>query len=144
MLSVMQFVRLPATFMAPIWADKLKNQISLVFGTAVFYLSGLTGLWFCGSIFMMWIYIILIGIAQSASISLALAFIGLRSETAAEAANLSGMSQSAGYLIAAVGPFFVGYLYDYAHIWNIPIMIMMAVGGLMLLAGIGAGEDRYV
>ncbi|RGR84984.1 CynX/NimT family MFS transporter [Heyndrickxia coagulans] len=144
MLSIMQFISLPSTFMMPIWAERMKNQIALVIITSVFYLVGLAGLFAGGNHFLMWTYILLIGLAQGASISLALAFIGLRSKTAAESANLSGMSQSAGYLVAAAGPFLIGDLYDHTHNWNLPIFMMIAVGVLMLIIGIGAGRNRYV
>ncbi|AEP02388.1 MAG: MFS transporter [Heyndrickxia faecalis] len=144
MVSIMQFVSLPATFMTPIWAERMKNQIPLVFGITIFYLCGLTGLLYGGHMLWMWICIILIGIAQGASISLALAFIGLRSKTATEAANLSGMSQSAGYLVAAAGPFLIGWLYDRAHNWHMPVVVMIICGILMLAAGAGAGRNKYV
>ncbi len=55
MVSIMQFVSLPATFMTPIWAERMKNQIPLVFGITIFYLCGLTGLLYGGHMFWMWI-----------------------------------------------------------------------------------------
>lgn len=78
------------------------------------------------------------------SISLALALIGLRSENAQQAAALSGMSQSFGYLLAAVGPIFVGYLFDQTHSWTMPIVLLIAALIVMGAAGLGAGRDRYI
>ncbi|MDN8817643.1 MFS transporter, partial [Staphylococcus aureus] len=79
-------------------------------------------------------------IGQGSSISLALTLIGLRSENADQAAALSGMSQSAGYLLAAIGPSFVGFLYDHMHSWNGPILLF--IGALVALIGAGLGAGR--
>ena len=44
-----------------------------------------------------------------------------------QAAELSGMSQSIGYVLAAVGPLFIGYLYDLTHLWDTPIITLIIV-----------------
>ena len=49
-----------------------------------------------------------LGIAQGASISLGLTLFVLRTRTAGAAAELSGMAQTVGYLVAALGPVTVG------------------------------------
>lgn len=93
---------------------------------------------------MLAIWMVIIGIGQGSSISLALTLIGLRSENAYQAAALSGMSQSFGYLLAAIGPIFVGYLFDQTHSWTMPIVLLIAALIVMGTAGLGAGRDRYV
>jgi MFS transporter, CP family, cyanate transporter len=50
-----------------------------------------------------------------ASFLLGLAFLGLRSKNARQAAELSGMTQAIGYILTAVGPIFIGSLYDLTH-----------------------------
>ncbi|MGZ4032299.1 MAG: MFS transporter, partial [Tumebacillaceae bacterium] len=90
------------------------------------------------------LWVILIGIAQGASISLALMFIGLRSPNSHVAAELSGMAQSIGYGLAAIGPILFGYLHDVTNGWNVPIVFLMAVAILVLLSGIGAGSYAWV
>ncbi|KHD84313.1 transporter [Heyndrickxia ginsengihumi] len=144
MLSIMQFISLPAAFITPIVADKMNNQITIVVGIDIFYMAGLLGLQWGGNTILLTIWIFLIGLAQGASISLALAMIGLRSENAKQAGDLSGMAQSAGYLLAAIGPIFIGFLFDQTNTWSLPIYMLIFVSIIMLIAGIGAGRNQYL
>ncbi|MFN2744983.1 MULTISPECIES: CynX/NimT family MFS transporter [Bacillus] len=144
MLSLMQFASLPSTFLTPVLAGRFRNQRSIVLALGILYLAGMSGLLYGGSTAMLTFWVILIGIGQGSSISLALALIGLRSENADQAAALSGMSQSAGYLLAAIGPSFVGFLYDHMHSWNGPILLFVAALVALIGAGLGAGRNQYI
>lgn len=144
MLSLMQFASLPSTFFTPVLAGRFRNQKSIVLGLGILYLSGMAGLLYGGSPAMLTFWVILIGIGQGSSISLALTLIGLRSENAHQAAALSGMSQSAGYLLAAIGPSFVGFLYDHTHSWNGPILLFIAALIALIGTGLGAGRNLYI
>ncbi|MGM0949333.1 MAG: CynX/NimT family MFS transporter [Bacillota bacterium] len=144
MVSLMQFASLPSTFLTPVFADRLKHQRGIVAGLTAVYLIGLCGLLVGGSHILLAVWMIIIGIGQGSSISLALTLIGLRSENAQQAAALSGMSQSFGYLLAAVGPIFVGYLFDQTHSWTMPLVLLIAALITMGAAGLGAGRDQYI
>ncbi|MFH0346650.1 CynX/NimT family MFS transporter [Bacillus vallismortis] len=144
MVSLMQFASLPSTFLTPVFADRLKHQRGIVAGLTAVYLIGLFGLLAGGSHILLAVWMIIIGIGQGSSISLALTLIGLRSENAQQAAALSGMSQSFGYLLAAVGPIFVGYLFDQTHSWTMPLVLLIAALITMGAAGLGAGRDQYI
>ncbi|OLQ55828.1 transporter [Bacillus licheniformis] len=144
MVSLMQFASLPFTFLTPVLADRMKHQRGIAAGLTAVYLIGLCGLLAGGSHILLAIWMIIIGIGQGSSISLALTLIGLRSENAQQAAALSGMSQSFGYLLAAIGPIFVGYLFDQTHSWTMPIVLLIAALILMGAAGLGAGRDQYI
>jgi len=45
-------------------------------------------------------------------------FMCLRARNARQASELSGMSQSVGYLLAAFGPTLLGVLFDYSQTWT--------------------------
>nr|WP_200760981.1 MFS transporter [Effusibacillus dendaii] len=143
MLSLMQFVSLPVTFIIPVLAGRLSNQRGLVTIIALLYLVGYAGLLMGGT---RWIslWIILIGIGQGASISLALTFISLRASNADQAAELSGMAQSIGYLLAAVGPVLFGFLHDLTHAWTISILLLMLASVFQLIVGLGAGRNAQI
>ncbi|MCO4852408.1 CynX/NimT family MFS transporter [Bacillus vallismortis] len=143
-VSLMQFASLPSTFLTPVFADRLKHQRGIVAGLIAVYLIGLCGLLAGGSHTLLAIWMVIIGIGQGSSISLALTLIGLRSENAQQAAALSGMSQSFGYLLAAIGPIFVGYLFDQTHSWTMPLILLIAALVAMGAAGLGAGRDQYI
>jgi len=71
-------------------------------------------------------------------------FFSLRTNTGIEAAELSGMAQSVGYLFAAIGPVFVGLLYDLHQSWTVPLIFLIIVSIVIGLAGISAGKDTKV
>ncbi|THE14134.1 MFS transporter [Bacillus timonensis] len=144
MVSLMQLVGLPTTFLAPVVANRLKSQKMMVCVIGIVYLTGIMGLMFAQTNILLIIFIICIGAAQGASISLALTMIGLRTKDSRQAANLSGMAQSIGYLLAAIGPTLVGFLFDYTQSWLMPLVIFIAISILMTIAGVGAGRNRYV
>lgn len=144
MLFFAQIIGLPASFLVPIIADKLKSQRGIVLIMAVCAIGGYGGLLIGESYTVMVISTALIGITLAGSFALALAFLGMRARNARDAAELSGMTQSFGYTLAAVGPMFIGYLYDITHIWTAPLLTLMGVSALVFIFGMGAGRNRYV
>jgi CP family cyanate transporter-like MFS transporter len=143
MLSAMQFVSLPISFVVPVLAARQTNQKGIVVATVIFHLAGYLGLLF-GPAALTWLWMICIGIAVGASISLALAFFGLRTHNARQAAELSGMAQSIGYLLAAVGPILFGFLHDITKTWFFSLMILVIASILLLFVGLGAGRNVYL
>ncbi|MCP6135378.1 MFS transporter, partial [Klebsiella pneumoniae] len=57
--------------------------------------------------------------AGTTTFPLILTLIGLRARTAEGTATLSAFTQSAGYLLAVVGPFVVGLLYAATDAWTL-------------------------
>ncbi|WP_181347827.1 MFS transporter [Thalassobacillus sp. CUG 92003] len=144
MLSGMQVAGLPGTFLSPLLAGKLPHQRGMVAGIGIMYLTGLMGLLIGGNFLMLVISIALIGLAQGSSISLALTLLSLRASTATQASNLSGMAQSVGYFLAAIGPISIGFLYDQLQSWTPAVLILFAIVTLLVIAGLGAGRNDYV
>lgn len=143
MVSLMQFVSLPSTFVVPIIAVRRKNQQGLVGIISLLFALGYLGLLLPGTRFA-WLWVTLIGVAGGASISLALAFFGLRSHHHEQAAELSGMAQSVGYLLAAIGPISIGLIHHATKTWSLPLLALLVTVGLMLVSGLGAGRNVYV
>jgi CP family cyanate transporter-like MFS transporter len=65
--------------------------------------------------------------AATCTFPLILTLIGLRARTSSGTAALSGFTQSAGYLLAAAGPFAVGALYDATGGWDAPLWFLVAL-----------------
>jgi len=84
------------------------------------------------------------GVAGGASIVLALSFFGLRTTNHSQAASLSGMAQSVGYLVAAAGPIAVGALHDATGSWTSPLLVVLAVQLALLVFGMLAGRARVI
>lgn len=144
MVTLMQFSGLPANFIIPVIADRLPNQKGIAIIIGLFCLTGLFGLLVGNSPFIITLCIICLGIALGSAISHSLTLIGLRAINAKQASDLSGMAQSVGYLLAAMGPFIIGFLFDLFHTWSLPLMILIVIAILFTIAGVGAGRNQYV
>lgn len=144
LLSFTQLVGLPASFVIPVLAARFQSQVWLSFFLGLFAVLGYSGLLFGSAYPVLIISIIFIGIALGGSFPLALTYIGLRTQTGQQTAALSGMAQSTGYVLAAVGPLIIGYLYDLTHAWTVPLIMLIVVSVILTVFGMLSGRDRYV
>ncbi|AZU60627.1 CynX/NimT family MFS transporter [Neobacillus mesonae] len=144
MLSFSQLMGLPASFFVPVWAGRLRSQIWLAFMLNLSSMLGFAGLLWGSSYPILIISIILIGIGLGGTFPLALSYIGFRTRNASQAAALSGMAQSTGYILAAVGPLFMGYLFDHTHSWSIPLLTLIMITVIVMIFGMLAGRNKYV
>jgi CP family cyanate transporter-like MFS transporter len=142
MLSLLQLTLLP-TFIIPIIAEKRPNQKSLVVISFTLFTLGISGLMF-SSLAVISLSIIAIGIAGGIAFSLSMMFFSLRTSTPKEAADLSGMAQSIGYILAAVGPFLFGLLHDLTNNWQSSLFLLIGMTIILLFVGLNAGSSKKV
>ncbi len=142
MLLLFQLISLPATLLIPIIANKIKNQKLMASLISLVYFIGMLMFLFSETEDAVIISMIFLGLGMGGSISLAIGFITLRTPHSKKAAELSGMSQSAGYLLAAFGPILVGFIYDISKSWTSAIMVLVVAIGLLTLFGLKAGKDE--
>ena len=143
MVSVMQFAQIPMTFIIPIIAGKMASQRSIVIFFTLCYLIGFSGVLFeWTSLAVLWM--IFLGFAGGSSFGLVLMFFVLRTETAFEAADLSGFAQSVGYLLAAIGPVLFGFVHDATNSWTIPIILFIAMSILLFFASYASAKNRTI
>jgi MFS transporter, CP family, cyanate transporter len=86
----------------------------------------------------------LAGFAGGACIVLALSLFGLRTAHHTEAAALSGMAQSVGYLVAAAGPIAVGALHDATGSWTSALTVLVVLELILIGFGYLAGRRRLI
>lgn len=144
LLSYVQFIGLPSAFIAPILAERLPSQSWLIAIIGTMVTVGFGGLLFGGPPFVIIIWVTIIGLSLGATISLSLALLGMRARSAKDASMLSGMAQSFGYFLAAIGPILVGFLYDVFESWHIPLIAIIIICVMMTISGFGAGRNKYV
>ncbi|KKE80224.1 MULTISPECIES: CynX/NimT family MFS transporter [Bacillaceae] len=144
MLSFTQFIGLPASFLVPVIAEKFRNQQGVVISIIISSFLGYGGLLLGTTTTMMVISCTFIGFTLAGAFSLALTLIGLRARTAIEAAELSGMAQTLGYLLAATGPLLIGFLNDISNGWTLPLIVILIDSVIVLIFGLGAGRNKYV
>lgn len=144
LLSITQLSGIPASFFIPVIAGRYRSQIWIALVLGLLSIIGYAGLLLGSSYPVLIISIIFIGVALGGNFPLALSYIGLRSRNAQRAVELSGMTQSTGYILAAIGPLLIGYLYDMTHMWTIPLIALTVVSVVLTVFGMISGRNRYV
>jgi CP family cyanate transporter-like MFS transporter len=86
----------------------------------------------------------IIGIGSGASLSIAYTLISLRSSEDMTTAKLSGMVQSAGYILAALGPLLFGISMDMFGNWNVLIWFLLLMTIQFIGFGLPAGRDKKI
>jgi CP family cyanate transporter-like MFS transporter len=143
MLALAQAVGIASIFLAPVLAGMRPSQHGVVVVAVALTGAGALGLLVAAETATA-LWVVLLGLGQGACFSLALTFFALRAPDSEHAAALSGMAQSVGYLLAAVGPFLFGLLRDTTHAWTVPLALLFAVAACLLLTGLGAARDAHV
>ncbi|MCW9708646.1 CynX/NimT family MFS transporter [Fodinibius salsisoli] len=143
LLSLSQGMGVLGSIFIPTWAEKLDNQRSIVWGLLLLEVISLGGLMLPDS-FLAGLWVSLIGLSLGASFGLSLLFIVLRTADTETATELSGMAQSIGYLLAAIGPTLFGALHDLTEGWFIPLLFLFLVAAIKLVVGLGAAEPGQI
>ncbi|PID21130.1 MFS transporter [Sporosarcina sp. P3] len=143
MLGTMLLCSIPSNFIVPIIAHRMRNQRGIMTFVVFLTLIGIIGLLLESMVFA-YVWAIFLGIGIGGCLSLSLMLITLRSPDAEHAAQLSGMAQSVGYLIAASGPVLFGYFFSVTNSWSVPLFILVILSILLFVIGVGAGKNVYV
>jgi CP family cyanate transporter-like MFS transporter len=143
MLALAQAVGIASMFFAPILAGRRPSQHGVVVVSVALAGAGTLGLLVAADTATA-LWVVLLGLGQGACFSLALTFFALRAPDSEHAAALSGMAQSVGYLLAAVGPFLFGVLRDATQAWTVPLVLLFAIAVGLLITGLGAARDDHV
>lgn len=142
LVGVVAAVGIPLSLWLPAAAGRRTNQRGLLVGVMACYPLGYLGLMLAPhALAPLWA--VLVGVGTS-TFPLILTLIGLRSRTPAGTAALSGFTQSAGYLLAALGPFFVGAIYDVTDGWTWPLAFLLVLTVPQLAVGLYAARPAYV
>src|SRR5258708_10883634 len=132
----------PATAMLiPVLAHRARAQRLLVAVTVLASAAGLSGSLFApvgGAA----AWTLLLGVGPGAGLARAIFFTVGRAPCPVTAVSLSGFAQAVGYLIAAAGPLAVGFLHAATGGWRVPVLALLAVGGLEFWAGWLAARAR--
>jgi len=142
LLGVVTGMSIPLSFLLPSWAARMHHQGALLTGLTACYPVGYVGL-VLAPVAGAWLWAVLLGVGASV-FPVVLTLIGLRARTPGGTAALSGFTQSVGYLIAALGPFGVGVLYDVTGSWTPPLLVLSALAVPQIALGILASRPRFV
>lgn len=142
-LSYMQLISLIGTFFVPNLLIKLKEQSNVILIVGIGYLIGYSAL-FIQNELVAFAALTIIGIGSGASLSIAYTLISLRSAEDLTTAKLSGMVQSAGYILAALGPLVFGISLDLFNNWDFLIWFLLIMTVQFIGFGLPAGRNRKI
>jgi CP family cyanate transporter-like MFS transporter len=142
LVGLTALIGVPIALVVSPMAARRGSQSAWIVGLGLFGVVGILGVMLAPAAQPV-LWSVLIGIGQSV-FALALAVIALRARTADETAQLSGMAQGLGYLIAGAGPLLFGVLHDVTGGWTVPWVLFLAVYAIQMVTGAVAGRNRYV
>ncbi len=90
------------------------------------------------------LWVVPLGLFSGLSLGVSLTLIADRARDHSTSSALSGMSQSVGYAIAAVGPALFGVLHVAAGGWVVPLIIVLVAMILQAVFGFFAARERFV
>ncbi|WP_052866172.1 CynX/NimT family MFS transporter [Streptomyces niger] len=136
-------LQMAGSFVVPVLAGRMRRQRLLAAGVAALMALACVGL-LVAPVAGAWVWATLLGIGQGGALGLALTMMVLRAGDPHTAARLSGMAQTWGYLLAAVGPLALGAVHQVTDGWTLPIVLLLVVCAGLVLLGLGAGRDRRI
>jgi len=142
-LSISIGAQLLTALTGPFVATAFRDQRPAVLFFMGLTLAGLLGIIY-GPLSSSVAWAIVLGLGQGGTFSVALSLIVLRAHDATMTGRLSGMAQSVGYTLAAMGPLMVGTFYDWHGHWHAVAVMFCTIALLGTLAGLGAGRRRFV
>jgi CP family cyanate transporter-like MFS transporter len=143
LLSFTTFAGMFGALLAPSIERRLSRPSVAVLGCIVLCGAGYAGLLIAPAS-APYLWCALLGLGQGAPLALALGFIVARAPDTNQAAHLSTMAQSVGYLIASTGPFAMGALHGATGSWTLPMVMLLVSLVPMLLTGLVASQNRLV
>lgn len=142
-LSLSQVTGVLGSVLVPVIAAKKNDQRKYISALILLEAISLIGLWL-GTNATVFLWVSGIGFSLGGSFGLALLFIVLRSSDSETATELSGMSQSIGYLLAATGPILIGAVFDITGNWDTALYILFMILFFKLYTGLKAGKARAI
>ena len=128
-VSMSVMMQAGACLVAPHIAVRGKDQRLINVALSLLAVIALLGLLFA-PLWSVWFWAVLQGIGQGGLIAVALMVIVLRARDAHVAAQLSGMAQCVGYLLAAIGPLLVGLIHGWtgSFAWSALLFVFLGLG----------------
>ncbi|MCM2972906.1 CynX/NimT family MFS transporter [Larsenimonas suaedae] len=142
-LSVSILCQVITAIVAPLIGGRMNDQRAVLISVMLLTLCGLAGCLYA-PIQSVWLWVVILGLGQGGTFSMALTLLALRAPDADTAAELSGMAQGFGYVLAAFGPLLVGLLHDWSGGWDVVGILLGLIGLGAMIVALGAGRNQLV
>lgn len=141
MALIYQVVAIPTSLLIPVACSRTRDQRGIIVLICAWYIAGFGIFLASDSSVAVATASALMALAMGGGIGASLALISLRSPGPARTDELSGMAQSAGFLIAAVGPVLIGAIRDASGAWSAPVFALLAATVVFGVFGWFASRD---
>ncbi|MFB9275866.1 CynX/NimT family MFS transporter [Cohnella cellulosilytica] len=138
-LTLFTLIQIPVSLLIPLLIGRYGRKTAWLVGCSVLELAGFLLLQLQAS---PWLIASLLGIGAGGLFPIALMLPIDEAESAEEASALSAMTQSGGYMIASLGPLFVGIVHDAAGSYSPAIAGLIALVALMIVIQLAIGRKR--
>lgn len=138
-LALGQVAGLVMSLLAPIVAGRFSDQRLVTLAALALTAVGFVGLLTTTAAPTFWTMFVMAG--PGASISLALLFMVVRSTSTDQTSQVSGMAQSVGYVVAAIGPVAIGALHDVTGSWTVAMTVLSLVLIPQAVSALWAAKD---
>ena len=108
--------------------------------SGVCYLAGVVILMLTDNVVIVLVGLFILATGGGASFAWVVAMIAVVSKDGKEAAKLSGMSQSVGYVMAAIVPTLAGFLFELTGGWT-SVMVLLMGTSLIVIFSIATGKE---
>lgn len=141
MVAIVNIGGLVGILVAPIWAGRVRDQRWVGITSGIAAVVGILLLLVPGTALAP-VASAVLGVGLGATVGVAFTLFSLRTTSARDAAAVSGMAHTWGYLLAAVGPIAWGAMRDLGTSWTPPLVALLLVAVATTVAGGLAGRDR--
>ena len=141
MLAIYNISGLPHSLLIPLIQTRIKYPFLIVLSGGFCTVLGSIGLAYLPGHSWFWIFPLGLG---AMLVPVGLTFVNMRTKTEEGTTALSGFVQGAGYLIASIGPFLVGYFHTFSGSWVTSLWFMAIAGVVAVFAGIIAVRNTFL
>lgn len=141
-ISVYMVLGIAGSLLLPVLAGRRRDLRALGVSLGAVYIIGLIMLMLSSRSFIsLALPVLLCGLCGGACITYPSMLFGLRTTTSGDSSSVSGIAQSVGYMVAAVGPVAIGWMHDLTSDWDSGLTFLICVAASIVLLGYLIGRD---
>lgn len=142
MASLIAAFGIPAGFIMPAIASRMRDPRPVVASLGVLLAVGYVGVLLAPSS-VPWLWAAMLGVSGFA-FPFAMALMTARTRDPHVTTQLSGFTQSVGYLFSAAGPLLVGVLFQATGAWTVPLWFLLVSAAVFTVSGLIAASPGFV
>mgnify|MGYP004584387175 CR=1 FL=1 len=136
LLGLLQLASLPMAYLTPSLAQRRNKQAPIIVLILAFFVISFILLLVGGhSLTIAIITCIILGFGTTSSFSFSMFLFSLKTDTPDQTTAVSGMAQSMGYIIAAIGPLLAGIMHDQIQTWSPVILVGLLISVILAIFG---------